>query len=150
MTNDYFLFSLKNRLTIFNYSLFLGIIEFNTIKYIDDWNLLTENFKIPNKISYYYDFIYNILKEQVLELKKIQKKNHSKSVILINLQKNTQYSHTFEKYDVFLKQNIKILKKLHKNVIFTELEFTKTSGTYMGLKCLEENGEEFEFLKQYS
>lgn len=150
MTNDYFLFSLKNRLTIFNYSLFLGIIEFNTIKYIDNWNLLTENFKIPNKISYYYDFIYNILKEQVVELKKIEKKNHSKSVILINLQKHSQYSSRFENYDKFLKQNIKILKKLHKNVIFTDLDFTKTTGTCMGIKCLEENGEEFEFLKQYS
>jgi hypothetical protein len=150
MTNDYFLFSLKNRLTIFNYSLFLGIIEFNTIQYIDNWNLLTENFKIPNKINYYYDFIFNILKEQVIELKKIEKKNHSKSVILLNLQKPSQYSNRFENYDKFLKQNIKILKKLHKRVIFTDLDFTETTGTYMGIKCLEENGEEIEFLKQYS
>lgn len=146
---DYFLISLKKRLTIFNYTLYLSIIEKYIIKYIEEWNLLNKSYQVPKKTSYYYDFLYNILKEETEKLKNIEKKLHFKSIILINLEKRGNYSEYFEDYNSFLKQNIKILKKLHKNVKITDLNFNKVNGLYQKIPCLSLTGEEEEFLKKY-
>jgi predicted transcriptional regulator len=146
--NDYFLFSVKNRLTIFNYTLYLNIIEETIIKYIEEWNLLDINYKVPNKIPYYYDFLYKVLKEETKNLQNIQKSTNTKSIVLINLEKKGKFAKYFDNYEVFIKQNKKILKKLQKNVFLTDLEFSKTNGTFQHLNCLELLGEEEEFLKK--
>jgi hypothetical protein len=145
---DHFLFSLKNRLTIFNYTLYLNIIEETIIKYIEEWNLLDINYKVPNKIPYYYDFLYKVLKEETKNLQNIQKSTNTKSIVLINLEKHGKFAKYFDNYDVFIKQNTKILKKLQKNVFFTNLDFLKTNGMFKNIKCLELLGEEEEFLKK--
>jgi hypothetical protein len=145
---DYFLFSLKNRLTIFNFTLYLGIIEKYIINYIENWNLLDSNHKVPNKKQYYYDFLYKVLKEETEKLQNIQKKTNTKSIVLIDLQKQGNLAKYFENYEIFIKQNAKIMKKLHKNTFFTNLSFNKTNGVFQNLKCLELLGEEEEFLKK--
>jgi len=145
---DYLFLSLKNRLTIFNYTLYLNIIEETIIKYIEEWNLLDKDYKVPNKIPYYYDFLSKVLKEEIDKIKKIQKNTNTKSIVLINLQKKGKFSKYFNNYDVFIKQNVKILKKLEKNVFITDLEFSKTNGTFQYLNCLDLLGEEEEFLKK--
>jgi hypothetical protein len=145
---DYFLFSLKNRLTIFNYTLYLSIIENSIINYIESWNLLDLNYKVPNKKQYYYNFLYKVLKEETENLQNIQKKTNTKSIVLIDLQKQGNLAKYFENYEVFIKQNTKIMKKLHKNVFFTDLSFNKTNGSFQNLKCLDLFGEEEEFLKK--
>jgi hypothetical protein len=145
---DYFLFSLKNRLTIFNYTLYLSIIEEYIIKYLKEWDLLNDYSKVSKKTSYYYDFLYKVLKEEIKKLKNFEKENHCKSLILINLHKKGKYSKYFENYDLFLKQNIKALKKLHKNVVLTELDFTKTNGLYKNIQCIQLSGDEEEFLNK--
>ena len=116
--------------------------------YINEWNLLNNNNKIPHKISYYYDFLYLLLEKEVLNLKILEKELHSKSVIVFNKQIPTDSSINFENYDKFINQIIKILKKLHKNVFLTNLSFNKTVGKYKNLKCLELNGEENEFFQK--
>ena len=145
---DYFLFSLKKRLTIFNYTLYLNIIEEYIINYIEEWNLLDLNYKVPNKIPYYYDFLYKVLKEETNKLKNIQKNTNTKSVVLINLEKQGNFAKYFDNYEIFIKQNAKIIKKLQKNVFFTNLQFSKTNGTFQSLKCLDLLGEEEEFLNK--
>jgi hypothetical protein len=145
---DYFLFSLKNRLTIFNYTLYLSIIENSIINYIESWNLLDLNYKVPNKKQYYYNFLYKVLKEETENLQNIQKKTNTKSIVLIDLQKQGNLAKYFENYEGFIKQNAKIMKKLHKNVFFTDLSFNKTNGSFQNLKCLDLFGEEEEFLKK--
>jgi hypothetical protein len=150
MTKDYFSYSLKNRLTIFNYTLYLNIIEEYIIDYINDWNLLTIDNKVPNKKSYYYNFLYKVLEKEVLDLLKTQKSTHSKSIIIINLNNKGKFYNKFENYKKFLNDNIKILKKLHNNVIFTDLSFVNTNGKYKGINSLSLNGDEVEFLQKFS
>jgi len=148
MTEDYFIYCLKNRLTVFNFTLYLNIIEKKIFNYINEWNLLNDNNKIPHKISYYYDFLYLLLEKEVLNLRILEKELHSKSIIVFNKQDSTNYSNNFENYDKFINQIIKILKKLHKNVFLTTLSFNNTIGKYKNLKCLELNGEENEFFQK--
>jgi hypothetical protein len=150
MTKDYFSYSLKNRLTIFNYTLYLNIIEEYIIDYINDWNLLTIDNKVPNKKGYYYNFLYNVLEKEVLDLLKTQKSTHSKSIIIINLNNKGKFYNKFENYKKFLGENIKILKKLHNNVIFTDLPFININGKYKGINSLSLNGDEVEFLQKFS
>jgi len=148
MTEDYFVYCLKNNLTIFNYNIFLNIIEKKIFYYINEWNLLNENNKIPYKISYYYNFLFLLLEKEILSLKILEKELHSKSIIVFNKDKRGSFSEKFENYEKFINQNIKILKKTHKNVFLTDLNFNNIIGNYKNIKCLELSGEESEFLQK--
>lgn len=148
MINDFAVYSVNRRLLIFKLNNYTNIIEENLYKYIDEWNLLTENFKIPNKISYFEDYLTSSIKEQVFLFKKAQKLLSSKGIVVYNPNLNSSFTCKFENYNKFTSKIKSIIKKLYKNTYFTELQFNNTIGLYLNYRSIDLNGEEIEFLQK--
>jgi hypothetical protein len=148
MIEDFLVYSLNNRLLIFKFNDYLDIIEKNIFEYVDEWNLLTENYKIPERISYFEEFMIKSLKEQIFLFKSIQKKTHSKGIVIFNEHLNSGFSKKFENYESFKTTFKKVIKKLYKQSYFVDLQFNTINGVYLNIKCVEPNGEESEFLQK--
>jgi hypothetical protein len=148
MINDFAVYSVKHRLLIFKLNNYTNVIEENLFKYIDEWGLLTENFKIPDKISYFEDYLISSIKEQVFLFKKAQKLLSSKGIIIYNPCVNSVFTCKFENYIKFTGKIKSIIKKLYKNTHFTDLQFNTTIGLYLNYRSIDLNGEEIEFLQK--
>lgn len=148
MINDFAVYSVNRRLLIFKLNNYTNIIEENLYKYIDEWNLLSEDYKIPDKIRYFEDYLISSIKEQVFLFKKAQKNLHCKGIIVYNPEISSVFTSKFVNYKKFTGKVKSIIKKMYKNTYFTELQFNTTIGLYLNYRSVELNGDEIEFLQK--
>lgn len=145
---DYLFFCLKNRLILINYNLLLIIIGTKVIDYINEWNLLKNN-KVPNNKKFYINYLNLILKEELLLIKKIEKKISCKSLLLINkLNKDQIWVSFIENINNFNKDIKNSIKKIFNCYIETDFNYDNSLNFYNSLKIIKMNGEEEEFFKK--
>jgi hypothetical protein len=148
MVNNFAFYSVKHRLLVFKLNNYTNVIEENLFKYIDEWGLLTPDYKIPNKVKYFEDYLVSSIKEHVFLFKIAQKSLNSKGIIIYNPNMISNFTNKFENYNKFTSKVKSIVKKMYKNTYFTELQFNKVTGLYLNYQCIELNGEEIEFLQK--
>lgn len=148
---DFLIYYISERIIVFPLDEYLPILANNIIRDFNEWDLL-ENKLITQKEKYFKYFLEKEL-DMLLNLFIIIFKDLNVKILTIYKDSvlNSEYSKYFinpEEFGNNIKKLYKKKTKYFKNIKDKKL-FSKTEGTYKGLKIGIPSGEDLEFFKKF-